>query len=191
MKVIELRTEKVRLEMELQKGIYFVPNSEPYFNRRTREVKKEMIEDIKKKYADDQQMLKKLDAVNNALNESDATTYVEVEGCRLSMATARQYYEQLTDDECKSRFDRLPDDDDETLDDLFHHTICSDFIASENMRAVILNRCCIDQFLEEELDPLKLRDRRHEFRAKVTDWCFGLGLAIAKSDATTEVNFVF
>ncbi len=172
MKVIDLIFEKEKLEKALSRSEYFLD-----FGCEGAE----QAEKVKRRFEEDQRMLKKLDAVNNALCGSDADTYVEVEGNRLSVATARLYLREVINRD-PSLFEVFDGED----------TGFSTFRG--NSRAGFFEKCMgrgrMQVFPDRKsTDPLGLGDREEEFERKKVDWISGLRKAVAISDATTEVSF--
>lgn len=176
MKVIDLIYEKKKMEHMLSQGSYFVME-QPDKEKEARQAGK-----ARQRYEGDQRLLKKLDEINNALCASDAAAYVEVEGCRLSVATARLYLREING----GMLD---------IDDVFDGEGMGFNHYSGNLRDLFLQRCAgggESKFLPEprRIDPAGLCDRQEEFEAKKLDWEIGLKKAIAMSDATTDVDFI-
>jgi len=174
MKVIDLIFEKEKLENTLSKSEYFMDCGCE---------NKEQAAKVKRRFEEDQHMLKKLDAVNNAICGSDAATYVEVEGCRLSVATARMYLREISNG-------------DASLSEVFDGDDTGCFTFRGNSRVNFFEKCvrgkCMHIFPEREYtDPVGLVAREDEFRRKKMDWITGLRKAVAVSDATTEVSFTY
>lgn len=182
MKVVELRAERVRLgTLICNSQVYFWSSKEDCFNSGTENLNEE---DARKAYDSDQKLLKKLDAVNNALFESDAKTYIDVQENHLSVATARKYLGEM------SRHDYEDADDWDNIAPLFSNNY-EDFGSTSNLRCFILDKSRMPIWVKREnlVDPLKLDERKEEVRQKYLDWCLGLKKAIAISDATTEVTY--
>lgn len=183
MKVIDLRAEKQRVEYLLRKGQYYE------ILGIGQEKKGECEERIREKHDRDRQMLKKLDSINNALCASDAATYVEVEGNRLSVATARLYLMEMSDghmceeEECFDGFDGR----------LVPRT--RDFECGRNLRKLVYEKCTsvptgLGYGLGNDMaDPLGLSGRREEFEEKMFQWENSLRKAVAVSDAVTDIQF--
>lgn len=179
MKIVELRAEKART-ISLLKNKQFCAhvgdigmNFSVPMKVSDKAVEKKATQ-IRQDYNEAIQLLKKLDAINNALYESDAKTYIEVAGNHLSVATARQYLDEMND----TRDDDM-DNDALRLD-------------SDNCRYDILDDCssvAYEYAGNNFVDPLNLKDRKAEFDQKKLDWYYGLKTAVSIIDAITDAPF--
>lgn len=183
MKVIDLIYEKLETESVLREGDYFVTNNMMDKDEEAKQIKK-----AKQRYENDQRLLKRLDAINNTLCESDAATYIEVEGNRLSVATARMYLRELGVDS--------PDLSDFSFDGI--GSLGNDFeFHRTNLRLAVLDKATRGGnhpgFFQAQNtdDPMGLRDRAEEFEHQKLKFWSMLKKAVAVSDATTDVEFVF
>lgn len=91
MKVVELMYEREKLLQELTTLNKFAFSSEECYGRS----KEELSQQTKKDFEESKKLLRRLDTINNILNESDGSTYIEVNEVHISIATARQYLEEL------------------------------------------------------------------------------------------------
>lgn len=174
MKVVELLAERVKIRYMLTSVKLYGTGSEyrrPFRNEEEIRLTKQRIVD---NHEFVQKLLKRTDALNNALHESDAKTFIQVMGCSLSVATARQYLSEFShvDDDGMAGFD--PDD--------------FPYYGFRNFRWTELNICCIRRKEDVTFDPLSLRERGAEFEEEKIDWYLGLKTAVAISDAVTEVE---
>lgn len=185
MKVIDLRAEKSRVEYLLKRGKYFEMSG-------LGQTKSEKCEErIRKRFDKDQQMLKKLDAINNALCASDAATYIEVEGNRLSVATARLYLMEMSG--------RYMCEEADSFNEFGSGLIPrrQDFECDGNLRKLVYEKCAdIPTGLgfgigSDMIDPLGLAGRREEFEEKMFQWENSLRKAVAVSDAVTDIQFSY
>ena len=87
MKVVELMYEREKLLQELTTLNKFAFSSEECYGRS----KEELSQQTKKDFEESKKLLRRLDTINNILNESDGSTYIEVNEVHISIATARQY----------------------------------------------------------------------------------------------------
>lgn len=138
-------------------------------------------DELKGNYENDKKLLKKFDAINNTLFESDAKEYVEVMGNRLSIATARKYLSEFLEDVWADR----------RTEDFGDFLKLTEIESSNNLRATMYSNCIIQTLESIDKDPLNLKERRHEFKKKQLDWYYALKTAVALSDATTEVELVY
>lgn len=185
MKVMELRAKRTEV-------IALIHDSVNYFEKKETEVqpggvifssfgKKLTEEQMKKARENDYQLLKKLDAINNALFESDAKTYIDVLGSHLSIATARQYLRELSNDE--------EDEDIFDFDQASYNRMVS---LSDNAHCYVNNKNFLPPWVNNDddyVDPMRLLEREEEFKKKRVEWRIGLKSAVAISDATTEVAY--
>jgi len=160
MKVVELLAERVKIRYMLTSVKLYGTGSEyrrPFRNEEEIRLTKQRIVD---NHEFVQKLLKRTDALNNALHESDAKTYIQVMGCSLSVATARQYLSEFShvDDDGMAGFD--PDD--------------FPYYGFRNFRWTELNICCIRRKEDVTFDPLSLRERGAEFEEEKIDWYLGL-----------------
>lgn len=184
MKLIELQTEKLKLESMLREGSYleFVENDESGNAKKDTE--------FKQRYADDPRLLKKLDNINNALNEAYATTYIDLQGDRLSVATAKEYLEEVTPKK------NIFTDSAFAGEDIMNKKQFA-FEQWNNLHMCIMTKCSTvkgNRILFSDVrqilyDPLKLADRKAEFETKQRNWCFELMEAITIAEVTTDVMF--
>lgn len=187
MKVVELRAEKMKVcQLILNSGDYYVAKPmcgcvDDLFDNTLAEPEVKSREKVQKVYDSDRSLLKKLDAINNTLCEIDAGTYIEVDGNRLSVATARNYLREL-------EYDNYDEFEDVSLtafsEGMFTQKECG---SRKNLRCYVLDKAVLSNGNYE--DPLKLREKKEENRKKVLDWCVNLRTAIAISDAVTEVEY--
>ncbi|HIR13415.1 MAG TPA: hypothetical protein IAB31_05775 [Candidatus Choladousia intestinavium] len=169
MKVVELLAERVKIRYMLTSIKLYGTGSEyrrPFHNEEEISLAKQRIEDNREFV---QKLLKRTDA----LHEADAKTYIQVMGCSLSVATARQYLSEFShvDDDGMAGFD--PDD--------------FPYYGFRNFRWTELDICCIRRKEDVAFDPLSLRERGAELEEEKIDWYLGLKTAVAISDAVTEV----
>lgn len=177
MKLIELQTEKSRIESMLREGSYL----ELVDASKIKDVKKEA--EVKRKYSEDQMLLKKLDNVNNVLNEAYAITYIDVQGIRISLATAKEYCKEVA----VKRLSPFGLD----LEDENHFS----YSKWHNLHIYIMNKCVAvaenRNFCPEEkqmlFDPLNLIDRKTEFEEQQRIWSLKLTEAVAIAEATTDI----
>ena len=171
MKVVELLAERKKTINMLRKLSFYkvAPISPSPCFLPQEEGNKFTEQDFKRNYEKAMKLLKRMDALNNALHESDSAHHVEVMGIRLSVATARQYLEEF----------RNGDGDEFTgfVDDEFS---CVGF---DNLRWDIWNKCNVWR----KDNPTG--GSEDEFEEKKQDWFLGLKTALAISDANTEVTF--
>ena len=135
---------------------------------------------LRENYEIDQKMLVRLDKINNILMESDANTYIDVHGKHLSIATARAYLSELdTEHHFKSAVDI-------ECNDIFD----VGFNKHSNLQSTFYDKCWVDRDEKALLDPMHLKEKRAEYRAKENSWGYDLLTKVLISDATTEVSFV-
>lgn len=172
MKVIELMYEREKLSQELKTLNKFVFRSDECFGRD----RNELSQQTKRDFEESKKLLRRLDVINNILNESDGSTYIEVNEVHISIATARQYLEELK-----------------------NHNMYSVFAPFEaqtnNARMKFLKDCSFASNLtgnmEDYCDPLQLAGKERYYKKKMLDWEYNLKSAVALSDATTEVKGYF
>lgn len=176
MKKIELLAESSKTATLLGNSDYFTYELSGRFG----EVRRMNFtdEDMKEAFDNDLKLLKKIDAINNALFESDAKEYIEVMGNRLSVATARKYLDEIHED-------ILTDDKRDEFEDVGKEKVVS---PGTNLRAMMFDRCIVHEFERVDKDPLDLKNRAAEFRKKILDWYYGLKVAVSVSDSTTEIE---
>ena len=133
---------------------------------------------LKKNYETAQRLLRRLDDLNNALFESDAKNYVDVMGNHLSVATARKYLEEI----------KKLDNDLEDVGFFGQPERDECLFGGNNLRLQVFSDCIINGPGKVGKDPLNLGGRQEEFKQKELDWYYGLKVAIAMSDAATEVS---
>lgn len=174
MKIVELYAERMKLFYLLsQNNIYLRATGRAF--RYEEEVPDECDEQqIRENYVMVQKLLKKLDDMENSLNEVDGRTYVKVMGNCLSIATARKYLSQFS----------------HIYDDGMGVFSYRDFpyYGFDNIRWRALDACCVSKKEEVIFDPLHLKERSKEFEEKKIDWYLKLKVAVAVSDATTDVE---
>ena len=181
MKKVELLAERAKITNQILKSEYFTIKLKGCLGEPADRVNITEAE-LKENYENSERLLKKLDAINNILFETDARAYIDVMGNRLSVATARKYLEEFYEDAF--------------LDFRFDDGICASKKDEEvdmggNLRAAMYRNCIIHELDIVDKDPLNLNDRRKEFRKKIIDWYYALKTAVAVSDATTEVELVY
>lgn len=179
MKVIELMAERAKIIFLLeQKQYYMTANRVIFFGQEKEADEYCKISDkaIKEAYEESIKLLRKLDAINNTLFESDSKTYLDVQGNYLSVSTARKYIQELTEFEAD-------DQGQKTFKDFSVHS------GFENMRWRFYENCMPSETEKVLKDPLNLKERREEFQNKQLDWKLQLRTAVSISDATTEVSF--
>ena len=181
MKVVELRAERDKICKE------YLSCHEPYIARKNAGLfggcANENVSEktLRENYETDQKMLVRLDKINNALNESDANTYIDVHGKHLSIATARKYLAELR-----------PITKNEEEDSIWEDCPCYQEY-SGNKQATVYNKCVVN--LDDEggivtKDPMHLMEKQKELKAKRDSWKYDLLTKVLISDATTEVSFV-
>lgn len=181
MKVVELRAERDKICEE------YLSWHEPYIARKDTGLfgccanEKVSEKTLRENYETDQNMLARLDKINNALHESDATTYIDVHGKHLSIATARKYLAELR-----------PITKDEDEDSIWENCPCNKDYSS-NKQSIVYNKCLVN--LEDEngavtKDPMHLMEKQAEFEDKKKSWKYDLLVKVQISDATTEVSFI-
>lgn len=178
MKKIELLAERAKITRHILKSEYHTICVTSRLGGIPERVNIEE-EELKENYADSENLLKKLDAINNALFEADAHEYIEVQGNRLSVATARKYLQEFNEDMFTKQ---------EFMDGICRIEEEENFGSGENLRAIMYSNCIIHEWESVDKDPLNLKNRRKEFRKKLIDWYYALKIAVAVSDATTEVE---
>ena len=169
MKKVELLAERAKITNQILKSEYFTIKLKGCLGEPANRVNITEAE-LKENYENSERLLKKLDAINNVLFETDARAYIDVMGNRLSVATARKYLEEFYEDAF--------------LDFRFDDGIC----ALKKDEEVDTGGNLLDIV---DKDPLNLNDRRKEFRKKIIDWYYALKTAVAVSDATTEVELIY
>ena len=174
MKVVELLAERMKIRYMLTSVKLYGSGTKYSMTKHNEEeicLAKQRIED---NYEFVQKLLKKTDALNDALHKSDAKTYIQVMGNKMRVATARQYLSEFShvDYDCMAGFD--PDD--------------FPYYGFRNFRWSELNICCIHREEDVTFDPLSLKERGAEFEEEKIDWYLGLRTAVAISDAITEVE---
>ena len=177
MKVVELLAELQKIN-GMMKNLKFYSTQIGFSNSFCPSPMQEDMYDekiLKSNYEKAMKLLRRADALNDALHESDAKTYVDVMGMRMSVATARQYLDEFHSWS-----------EDEVCDFGGDHVM---FDGDANLRWSMLDKCCVSGEGKVECDPLNLKERRNEFVEKKIDWYLGLKTAVAISDATTEVAF--
>lgn len=183
MKLIELQTEKSKVESLLREGSYI----EVIHVKECDDAKKAL--EVKQRYTEDQRLLKKLDSLNNVLKKAYATTYIDLRGDRLSLATAKEYLEEIQPKKMNSSSSIF----DEEI--IINNKV--EFDKWENLHMCIMSKCSTmmgDRFLLEDArravsDPLKLADRKAEFETNQRNWCFELMEEISIAEATTDIVF--
>lgn len=180
MKKIELLAERAKTVSMLEKSEYYTLKLTAFTGEC---VQKPNVTEtqLKERYENDEKLLKKLDAINNTLFESDAKEYVEVMGNRLSVATARKYLEEFD-------LDVLLDKRQDTFDIICEHEEVS---PGCNLRGMMYSNCVVFEYESVDKDPLYLKNRVNEFKEKQLDWYYGLKTAVMIADVTTEVNFPY
>ena len=180
MKVVELLAERQKIKnllnnIKFYKSAPICPPS--VFMSDMSDVRKETYteQDFNRNYEKAMKLLKRMDELNNALHESDSQHYIEVMGIRLSVATARQYIEELYNE-----------DEDELLGFENNSFSC---IAPENFRWNILNKCILWRKDNPESSSTSATGSEDEFEEKKLNWYLGLKTAVIISDANTEVAF--
>lgn len=183
MKKIELLAERAKITKQILKSEYYTAKLGAVFGGPVERVNITEAE-LRENYENNKKLLKRLDAINNTLFETDAREYIDVMGNRLSVATARQYLEEFSEDIF--------------LENRFGDGICicrlkniEEIDIGDNVRANMYHECIVHESQTVERDPLNLKDRRKEFRDKITDWYYALKTAVAVSDATTEVELIY
>ena len=172
MKVVELMYEREKLSQELTTLNKFAFSSEECYGRS----KEELSQQTKKDFEESKKLLRRLDTINNILNESDGSTYIEVNEVHISIATARQYLEELKKPNMSSLFPPFGG-------------------TTSNARMEFLRDCSFAsksaENREDFYDPLQLAGKERYYEKKMLDWEYNLKSAIALSDATTEVKGYF
>lgn len=172
MKVVELMYEREKLLQELTTLNKFAFSSEECYGRS----KEELSQQTKKDFEESKKLLRRLDTINNILNESDGSTYIEVNEVHISIATARQYLEELKKPNMGSLFPPFGG-------------------STSNARMEFLRDCSFAsesaENREDFYDPLQLAGKERYYEKKMLDWEYNLKSAVALSDATTEVKGYF
>ena len=172
MKVVELMYEREKLLQELTTLNKFAFSSEECYGRS----KEELSQQTKKDFEESKKLLRRLDTINNILNESDGSTYIEVNEVHISIATARQYLEELKKPNMGSLFPPFGG-------------------TTSNARMEFLRDCSFAsksaENREDFYDPLQLAGKERYYEKKMLDWEYNLKSAVALSDATTEVKGYF
>lgn len=180
MKVVELRAERAKIYDLFDRSNHYyssTDNQEIYFDGK---VRKESENALKENYEREKALLERLDKINNILMESDANTYIDVHGKHLSIATARAYLSELdTEHHFKSAVDI-------ECNDIFD----VGFNKHSNLQSTFYDKCWVDRDEKVLLDPMHLKEKRAEYRAKENSWGYDLLTKVLISDATTEVSFV-
>ena len=183
MKKIELLAERAKIAEQIIKAQYYTIQIKPMGSVSDPVMVTNITEaELREAYETSEKLLKKLDAINNALFEADAREYIDVMGNRLSVATARKYLNEFEEDGC--------------LDSSFRDEICrigeaEEVKKGENLRATVYCHCIIHELDIVDKDPLNLKERRNEFCKKMADWYYAVKTAVAVSDATTEVEMIY
>ena len=97
MKKVELLAERAKITNQILKSEYFTIKLKGCLGEPANRVNITEAE-LKENYENSERLLKKLDAINNILFETDARAYIDVMGNRLSVATARKYLEEFYED---------------------------------------------------------------------------------------------
>lgn len=181
MKKIELLAERAKITGQILRSRYYTVKNQGGFPGAVERSNITEAE-LKASYEDSKRLLKKLDAINNTLFETDAREYIDVMGNRLNVATARKYLQEFYEDEYM---------DGEFADDLDTIMNMKGTHGGSNLRAAVYSRCIVRVTDNVDRDPLKLEDRREEFRKKKADWYYALKTAVAISDAKTEVELIY
>lgn len=181
MRKIELLAERAKIMEQILKSEYYTIKLKADFGGAAGRINITESE-LRENYENSEKLLKKLDAINNTLFETDAREYIDVMGNRLSVATARKYLEEFYEDIL--------------LDNRFDDGICrfkeiEEIDIGNNLRAAMYCSCIVHELETVDRDPLNLKDRRKEFKKKVVDWYYALKTAVAVSDATTEVELIY
>lgn len=180
MKVVELRAERAKIceEYFSWTSPYVVKKDTGLFGGVVTENLPEEI--LRENYETDQKMLVRLDKINNALNESDANTYIDVHGKHLSIATARKYLAEL----------RSVDELDEIWEECPYSSCPYTEEISKNPQDKVYSKCCITDESTIKKDPMHLLEKQNELKAKRKSWKYDLLSKVMISDATTEVSFI-
>lgn len=181
MKVAELLGEKERIQLLLNMGGNYSLRYEPESVWERQKKQREMAQTFER----DKSFLDYLDRINDCLKESDATTYVEVEGRRITVATAVMYLKEI-----KKSGNGQPIG-------MFGRPVwdCElDYFTNQRMQ--FLNRCreaagYLLNNIEEEckpIDPNHLQGKEREYEEKMVSYYISLKKAVAISNAITEVS---
>lgn len=181
MKVVELRAERAKIYDLFDNNNHYYSSTD---NRGDGgifvKVQKETEKVLKENYENDKALLERLDKINNILMESDANTYIDVHGKHLSIATARMYLTELgTEHYFKGAVDVC-------CDSIFDTCMST----HNNLQADFYDRCWVGRNEEVILDPMHLKEKKAEYRAKENSWGYDLLTKVLLSDATTEVSFI-
>ncbi len=151
MKVVELMYEREKLLQEISTLNKFAFSSEECYGRS----KEELSQQTKKDFEESKKLLRRLDTINNILNESDGSTYIEVNEVHISIATARRYLEELKKPDMSSLF--VP----------FNGS-------TSNARMEFLRDCSFAsksaENREDFYDPLQLAGKERYYEKKMLDW---------------------
>lgn len=181
MKVVELRAERAKIYDLFDNNNHYYSSTD---NRGDGDifvkVQKETEKVLKENYENDKALLERLDKINNILMESDANTYIDVHGKHLSIATARIY---LTELDAEHYFKRVENNG---CDEMFSSYVS----CHNNLQSDFYDRCWVGRNEEVILDPMHLKEKKAEYRAKENSWGYDLLTKVLISDATTEVSFI-
>lgn len=180
MKVVELRAERAKIceNYFSWTNPYVVKKDTGMFGGFVTEDLPEEI--LRENYEIDQKMLVRLDKINNALNESDANTYIDVHGKHLSIATARRYLAEL----------RSINEEDNIWEECPYNECPYTEETSSNRQEMVYSKCCVDISSTVKKDPMHLLEKQKEIKDKRKSWKYDLYVQVQISDATTEVSFI-
>lgn len=168
MKVIDLLLDKEALLQELHISEEYYEVEEFNGNNKLKN---------NKTYQRDQELLNRLDKINNAIHKSDGKTYIEVAGISILVGTAREYLSEL--EESKKMLEKNIS--------IFDSSI-NPYRTQENNCRQYVHEKCKRYYAMLDLDNTETDKTVYDIEKEKIDWYIDLKKAIVNSDVVTEID---